>query len=110
MLWLSYADRLQDLIDDWRPATALERDRYATLVMDNQALRLLGSAALARAARGEEEVAALSVLKTFGADAVQGATEHALSSRGADGLDHAGMTGRYLPLNLDLYAGSWADR
>jgi hypothetical protein len=55
-------------------------------------------------------VAALSVLKTFGADAVQGATEHALSSRGADGLDHAGMTGRYLPLNLDLYAGSWADR
>jgi alkylation response protein AidB-like acyl-CoA dehydrogenase len=110
MLWLSYADRLQDLIDDWRPATALERDRYATLVMDNQALRLLGSAALARAARGEEDVPALSVLKTFGADAVQAATEHALSSRGADGLDQSGMTGRYVPLNLDLYAGSWADR
>jgi alkylation response protein AidB-like acyl-CoA dehydrogenase len=110
MLWLSYADRLQDLIDDWRPGTALERDRYATLVMDNQALRLLGSAALARAARGDEDVPALSVLKTFGADAVQSAAEHALSSRGADGLDQSGMTGRYVPLNLDLYAGSWADR
>jgi hypothetical protein len=61
--------------------------------MDNQALRLLGSAALARAARGEEDVPALSVLKTFGADAVQAATEHALSSRGTDGLDHAGMPG-----------------
>jgi alkylation response protein AidB-like acyl-CoA dehydrogenase len=110
MLWLSYADRLQDLIDDWRPATVLERDRYATLVMDNQALRLLGSAALARADRGEEDVPALSVLKTLGADAVQAATEHALDSRGSDGLDHGGMTGRYVPSNLDLYAGSWADR
>jgi alkylation response protein AidB-like acyl-CoA dehydrogenase len=110
MLWLSYADRLQDLIDDWRPVTALERDRYATLVMDNQALRLLGSAALARADRGEEDVPALSVLKTLGADAVQAATEHALDSRGPDGLDQAGMTGRYVPLNLDLYASSWADR
>ena len=110
MLWLSYADRLQNLIDDWRPATVLERDRYATLVMDNQALRLLGSAALARADRGEEDVPALSVLKTLGADAVQAATEHALDSRGSDGLDQAGMTGRYVPLNLDLYAGSWADR
>ena len=80
MLWLSYADRLQDLIDDWRPSTVVEKDQFATLVMDNYALRLLGSAALARAAHGSEDVSALSVLKLFGAETVQTATEHALDS------------------------------
>jgi alkylation response protein AidB-like acyl-CoA dehydrogenase len=110
MLWLSYADRLQDLIDDWRPRTVVERDHFATLVMDNYALRLLGSAALARAARGEEDVSALSVLKLLGAEAGQAATEHALNSQGPAGLRHPGMSGPYVPLNLDAYAGSWADR
>jgi alkylation response protein AidB-like acyl-CoA dehydrogenase len=110
MLWLSYADRLQDLIDDWRPATVVERDQFATLVMDNHALRLLGSAALARATRGEEDVAALSVLKLLGAETVQAATERALDSQGADGLIHPALTAAYVPLNLDLYSGSWADR
>ncbi|MBJ7338322.1 acyl-CoA dehydrogenase family protein [Mycolicibacterium sp.] len=110
MLWLSYADRLQDLIDDWHPSTAVERDRFATLVMDNHALRLLGSAALARAAHGHEDVPALSVLKLLGAETVQAATEHALDSRAAEGLSHPDMTAPYVPLNLDAYAGSWADR
>jgi alkylation response protein AidB-like acyl-CoA dehydrogenase len=110
MLWLSYADRLQDLIDDWRPSTVVERDQFATLVMDNYALRLLGSAALARAARGEEDVPALSVLKLLGAETVQAATEHALDSRGAAGLNHPLVTAPYVALNLDAYAGSWADR
>jgi alkylation response protein AidB-like acyl-CoA dehydrogenase len=110
MLWLSYADRLQDLIHDWRPVTAVERDRFATLVMDDYALRLLGSAALARAARGDEDVAGLSVLKLLGAETVQAATERALESQGVDGLGHPQLTAPYVALNLDLYAGSWADR
>ena len=55
MLWLSYADRLQELVEDLRRAPSSTATAYATLVMDNQALRLLGSAALARAARGEED-------------------------------------------------------
>ncbi len=110
MLWLSYADRLQDLVDDWRPVTPVEKDHFATLVMDNHALRLMGSAVLARAARGEEDVPALSVLKVLGAETGQTATEHALNARGPAGLDHAGMTAPYVPLNLDSYAGSWADR
>jgi alkylation response protein AidB-like acyl-CoA dehydrogenase len=110
MLWLSYADRLQDLIDDWRPTSPIERDHFATLVMDNCALRLMGSKALAKAARGDEDVPALSVLKILGAEAGQLATEHALNSRGSDGLDHSGMTAPYVPLNLDAYSGSWADR
>ena len=45
---------MQELVDDFRPRQRRwTADRYATLVMDDQALRLLGSAALARAARGE---------------------------------------------------------
>ncbi len=110
MLWLSYADRLHDLLEDFRPGNVLDRDRYATLAMDTQALRLLGSAALARAARGDEDVPGLSVLKLLGSEAVQGASEGALAAAGLDGLTHPAMTAPYVPLNLDLYAGSWFDR
>jgi alkylation response protein AidB-like acyl-CoA dehydrogenase len=71
MLWMGFADRLRDLVRDFHPATPLDRDHYATLVMDDQALRLLGSAALARASRGEGDTAALSVLKVLGSEAAQ---------------------------------------
>jgi alkylation response protein AidB-like acyl-CoA dehydrogenase len=110
MLWLSYADRLAELVEDFRPSSALDRDRYATLVMDNQALRLLGSVALARAARGEEDVPALSVLKLFGSEASQEATEYALASAGAEGLAHPSMSGPYSAQHLDLYRSGWFER
>ena len=48
MMWLGFADRIDNMISDFRPATPLERDQFATIVMDYQALRLLGSVALAR--------------------------------------------------------------
>ena len=41
MMWMQYADRLHNLVEDFHPVTALERDKYATLLMDRQALRLL---------------------------------------------------------------------
>jgi alkylation response protein AidB-like acyl-CoA dehydrogenase len=110
MLWLSYADRLQDLISDFRPRTALDRDHYATLVMDSQALRLLGSVALARAARGEEDVSAVSMLKLLGSETGQTATEHALTAVGIDGLTHPASTAPFAPLNLDAHAASWFER
>jgi alkylation response protein AidB-like acyl-CoA dehydrogenase len=110
MLWMGYADQLHELTVDFRPSGVLERDRYATLVMDSEALRLLGSAALARAARGEENVPSLSVLKLLGSAAVQTATEYALSGAGADGLVHPALTGPFAPLNLDSHYGSWFDR
>jgi alkylation response protein AidB-like acyl-CoA dehydrogenase len=110
MLWLSYADRLQELVEDFRPATALNRDRYATLVMDNQALRLMGSIALARAARGDEDPAALSVLKLFGSEASQTASEHAMSASRADALVHPAMSGPYSAHHLDLYRSGWFER
>jgi len=110
MLWMSYADRLRDMLEDFSPTTALDRDRYATIAMDNQALRLLGSAALARAARGEEDVPGMAVLKLLGAEAGQTASEHALAAAGADGLLHPGATTPYVHMNHDGYAGSWFDR
>ena len=110
MLWLSYADRLQEMVEDWPFDSTLDRDKYATLVMDNQALRLLGSIALARAARGDEEPSALSVLKLFGSEASQAASEHALGSAGPDGLEHPGTSGPYSPFHLDLYRSAWFER
>ncbi|MDT7722482.1 MAG: hypothetical protein QOE94_3493 [Mycobacterium sp.] len=110
MLWMGYADQLRELTADFRPSGALERDVYATLVMDSEALRLLGSVALARAARGEEDVPSLSVLKLLGSEAVQTATGHVLSAAGTDGLVHPATTGPYAPLNLDSHYGSWFDR
>ncbi len=119
MLWLSYADRLQELVEDFAHArstegsswrTQVDRDRYATLVMDNQALRLLGSSALARAARGDEDAAALSVLKLFGSEASQSATEHALTAAGPAALGHPGISGPYSAFHLDLYRAGWFER
>ena len=110
MLWLSYADRLQELVEDFRPQTVLDRDRYATLVMDNQALRLLGSMALANAAGGQEDAAALSVLKLFGSEASQTASEHALAAAGGEALAHPSSSGPYSAHHLDLYRSGWFER
>lgn len=110
MLWMGYVDLLHELSVDFRPGGALERDRYATLVMDAYALRLLGSAALSKAARGEEDVPAQSVLKLLGSEALQRASEDALSAAGADGLVGRAMTAPFAALNLDSHYRSWFDR
>jgi alkylation response protein AidB-like acyl-CoA dehydrogenase len=78
--------------------------------MDKQALRLLGSVALARAARGEDDVAAISVLKLLGSEAELNAAGNALTAAGTDGLIHPGQTGQYAPMNLDHYFASWFER
>lgn len=110
MMWLGFADRMDNLIADYRPTTPLQRDHYATTIMDKQALRLLGSVALARAARGEDDVAAISVLKLLGSEAELRGFEHALESAGPDGLVHPDLTGPYAPMNLDHYFASWFER
>jgi alkylation response protein AidB-like acyl-CoA dehydrogenase len=101
---------LEELVEDFRPSGALDRDRYAALVMDNQALRLLGSVALARASRGEEDSAALSVLKLFGSEASQAASEYALAAAGADALASPNFSGPYSAHHLDLYRSGWFER
>ncbi|BCO82625.1 acyl-CoA dehydrogenase [Mycobacterium paraintracellulare] len=110
MMWLGFADRLENMIDDFHPTTDVERDQYATTIMDRQALRLLGSAALARTARGEDDVAAISVLKLLGSEAELRGMELALTSAGADGLVQPGQSGPYAHMNLDHYFASWFER
>ncbi|MGZ4512007.1 MAG: acyl-CoA dehydrogenase family protein [Mycobacterium sp.] len=110
MLWMGYVDLLHELSIDFRPSSPLERDRYATLVMDAHALRLLGSAALSRAARGEEDVPAQSLLKLLGSEALQRASEDALDAAHADGLVYRAVTAPFAPLNLDSHYRSWFDR
>jgi alkylation response protein AidB-like acyl-CoA dehydrogenase len=110
MLWLGYADMLHALSAESSPSGPVQRDRYATLVMDCHALRLMGSATLAKAARGEEDVPAQSVLKLLGSEAMQRACEDALNAKGGDGLVLRGVTAPFAPLNLDSHYGSWFDR
>jgi alkylation response protein AidB-like acyl-CoA dehydrogenase len=110
MLWIGYADRLRELLANFHPSGLLPQDHYASLVMDFEALRMLGSTAMARAHRGDQDVPSLSVLKLLGSEAVQSASEHALSTTGADGLVHPAVTGAFAPLNLDSHYGSWFDR
>ncbi|OBF21801.1 acyl-CoA dehydrogenase family protein [Mycobacterium sp. ACS4331] len=110
LLWLSYADWLEQLITDFKPTTVIERDQYATLLMDAQALRLMGSVALAKEARGEQDVAALSVLKLFGSEAFQTAVGNALEASGEDGLNHPTMTAPFAPFGEDAPTTSWFER
>jgi alkylation response protein AidB-like acyl-CoA dehydrogenase len=110
MMWLGFADRLSNFIADFHPATELQRDQYASTAMDYQALRLLGSAALARASRGEQDTASVSLLKLLGSEAELRAADNVLTAAGPDGLIHPGMTGPYAPMNLDHYFASWFER
>ena len=110
MLWMDYADMLHALTVEFAPSGSLQRDHYATLVMDRHAMQLLGSATLAKAARGEEDVPAQSVLKLLGSEAMQRACEDALSAQGPKGLVLRSVTAPYAPLNLDSHYSSWFDR
>ncbi|MHC5257796.1 acyl-CoA dehydrogenase family protein [Streptomyces sp. UC4497] len=110
LMWLGDAERMSDLLRDFRPTTALDKDWYATLAMDRQALTLLGQAALARAARGETDVPALSVLKVLGSEASQKALERALDAAGPDGLIHGTNSAPYSHMSFDDAFASWFHR
>jgi alkylation response protein AidB-like acyl-CoA dehydrogenase len=110
LLWLSYADRLQEFIEDWNPVGAIDRDAYAKLIMDTCALRLLGSAELGRATRGEGYPATVSVLKLLGSEAIQAAAEGALTTVADDGLWDSGQTSAFSPYHLENYTSSWFTR
>ncbi|MCP3810941.1 acyl-CoA dehydrogenase family protein [Mycolicibacterium septicum] len=110
LLWLSYADRLQEFIEDWRPASDIDRDAYATLVMDDWALRLMGSAELARTSRGVDDPSRMSVLKLMGSEAIQAAAEAAFNNSGSDALTDPVQTGSFSPYHLESYTSSWFTR
>ncbi len=110
LMWMAFANRLEQLLKDYRPADEVNADHYATIAMDYYALRLLGSRALGRAARGEVDVAGLSVLKVFGSEAEQSALRHALDAAGVDGLRDTVLTAPYNPYAPGLFTASWFSR
>ncbi|MBB2991879.1 alkylation response protein AidB-like acyl-CoA dehydrogenase [Mycolicibacterium iranicum] len=110
MMWMSFADRMGQALVTYRPDGMLDRDRIATIAMDLQALRLLGSAALGQAARGERDIPAVSVLKVLGSEAEQQAYAHMLEASGIDGLLGNAPTGPYNPYSPEQYTASWFTR
>jgi alkylation response protein AidB-like acyl-CoA dehydrogenase len=110
MMWMAFANRMAQLLEDYRPVGELNRDRFATIAMDYQALRLLGSVALGQAARGERDIPGVSVLKLLGSEAEQNAFRHALDAAGLDGLGSPALTAPYNPYSPDLFTGSWFTR
>jgi alkylation response protein AidB-like acyl-CoA dehydrogenase len=110
MMWMAFANRLEQLLEDFRPVEAVDRDRYATIAMDYQALRLLGSVALGQAARGERDIPGVSVLKVLGSEAEQNAARHALDAAGVEGLRNPLLTAPYNAYSPDLFTGSWFAR
>ncbi|MFD4596412.1 acyl-CoA dehydrogenase family protein [Streptomyces sp. NPDC058464] len=105
LLWLSFAERLEDLVQDAADVGAGE-EWYATLLMDLQALRLLGYRQLGPG----RDPAELSVLKLLGSEAVQSASLHALEAHGADALPHPARTGPYHHMNNEAFISSWFER
>jgi alkylation response protein AidB-like acyl-CoA dehydrogenase len=110
MMWLQFANRLGQTLESYRPASALHRDAYASIAMDYQALRLMGSAALARAARGDGDAAGLSVLKVFGSEAEQNAYRQVLEATGVDALADPAMSAPYNPYSPGQFTAGWFTR
>lgn len=110
MMWMSFADRMGQTLETYCPAGEVNRDAYATIAMDLYALRLLGSAALGQAARGERDVPAVSVLKVLGSEAEQNAYRHVLEALGADALLGDAPSGLYNPFAPEQYTASWFTR
>jgi alkylation response protein AidB-like acyl-CoA dehydrogenase len=114
MLWLNFAERIDNLVT-YGGAALVERgqtddalllDDYARLVMDLQALRLLGFRTLAKARRGME-APEQSILKLFGSETSQLASLWMLEAAEADGLDPTQRIGPASTLAMDFDTASW---
>ena len=103
LLWLSFAERLDDLARD---LPRKDQEWYATLLMDAQALRLLGYRQLS----GGRNPAELSMLKLLGSEAIQRASLHALEESGPDGLAHPACTGPFNHMSNEAFIASWFER
>jgi alkylation response protein AidB-like acyl-CoA dehydrogenase len=114
MLWLGYAERLDDLITRGGKAL-LDRglvddtytlDWFGQLVTDAFALRVLGHGVLAKVQKGMVP-AEQSILKLMGSEASQRATLHVVEALGPDALDPTVRSAPLEPFNLDNWTNSW---
>ena len=110
MLWLSYADRLEELVEDFQPSgrAGPRPVRRAGHGQPGTTPARLGGAGARRARRGGRGGA-------VGAQAVrlrasQAASEYALAAAGADGLASPNFSGPYSAHHLDLYRSGWFER
>ena len=117
MLWLSYAERIEDVIINGG-RTLRERgsaddpvvlDWFGGAVMDWQALRLLGYRALGKAQHGQQS-AEQSILKLLGSEAVQNADSRVLESLGPWGLDDSIEIGPPQHMHMDAIHHGWFDQ
>jgi len=117
MLWLGFAEKLDDLVADGG-GVIVERgladddrvlDWFGTLVTDAYALRLLGYRTLAKARKGVEATEQ-SILKLFGSEAAQEANLRILEATGAEGLDPDRRSGPIDPLGIEPSTASWWER
>lgn len=117
MLWLGFAERLDDLVEHSRATVAahtladdqLVNDWFGRLVIDSHALRLLGYRTLAKARKGIDATEQ-SILKLFGSEAVQLATLNVLEALGPAALDPTSRSGPPDRLRADVFTSSWFDR
>jgi alkylation response protein AidB-like acyl-CoA dehydrogenase len=117
MLWLGFAERLDDLVDHGGGMLAergladdpVTLDWFGGAVVDSWALRLLGYRTLAKARRGVEATEQ-SILKLLGSEAAQAATLHMLEALGPDGLDPDRRSAPLDPLYSEVHSASWWER
>jgi alkylation response protein AidB-like acyl-CoA dehydrogenase len=117
MLWLNYSEALDDLVSTGGQALAEHGltddaavlDWFGRVVVDAEAIRLLGFRTLAKARRGLEATEQ-SILKLFGSEAVQRATLEIVEALGPAALDPAARTRPRAPLDSDLQGESWFNR
>jgi alkylation response protein AidB-like acyl-CoA dehydrogenase len=117
MLWLGFAERMDDIVDhggdllaaDGLANDPLALDWFGNVLVDSYALRLLGYRTLAKARRGVEATEQ-SLLKLLGSEAVQAATLHVLEATGVDGLDPVRPSAPLNPLHGDYQTASWWER
>ncbi len=114
MLWLDYAERLDELIANGAGALRdsgladddLALDGLATAAIDAQALRLLGYRTLAQAREGIE-AAEQSILKLIGSEAIQACSLSILESLGPDALDPTRRIAPPDPLRESSATAAW---
>ena len=110
MMWLGFADRIDNMIADFRPRGELQRDQYATTIMDySRCARWVRRRwPRPRAARWTPRRCRCSSCSAPKPSARR--IENALTAAGPDGLVHPSTTGPYAHMNLDHYFASWFER
>jgi alkylation response protein AidB-like acyl-CoA dehydrogenase len=117
MLWSSQSDRLEELIDNFANEIRgtdladdpIVHDWFGKLVIDANALQLLGLRTLARMSRGKDS-AEQSILKLMGSEAAQNAANEALEALGPRALDVTRVSAPFNHLNYEHFNVGWFDR